>query len=490
VNPATLSLGDLGYGTIRCEARVGGTPSPHLVPWADGTGANGFSESPDQANGEDYKVLDDNPTASPPDPDTTASANPPNDYVWMNGTLGASGGSASQSVTYVLRPPFGIPQNNSTTVRYVAFKTDGTSTLSGTGNVISVSATLLQGGVAVVGGTEPADAHTLGGAPQVFSFTVPAGQITNYTTLSIRFTFHTVSGDNSNKRGGGIAWAEAQTPDLDPAIPPMIPPGYYHSITIPGDATTHGCAIMDPTGIYSGLKAYQMPGIYRFGGAGGASINVGNGGYLIGDGVSLVFDSSFPNATGSAGIILNADSAMVLNTALTPNAAGVTPCSPYAETGSYNPSAPLIQLPFSAVCASWGVDMSTSAGVRVGANAWPYCDPVATGGDLTLCRNRALYDPTVDYRGVSFYITPGAWDASVIRNRFEMGGTTAGLAFRGVLYAPFDDVRISGRNGFNTVGQVLAWTAKFNGGGAYINLDYPYAATPTSPFLLEPTVDH
>jgi hypothetical protein len=390
----------------------------------------------------------------------------------------------------VLRPPFGIPQNNSTTVRYVAFKTDGSSALSDTGNVISVSATLLQGGNPVGGGTEPVDAHTLTGTPQLFEFTVPAGQITNYTTLSIRFTFHTVSGDNANKRGGGIAWMEAHTPDLDPAIPPMIPPGYYHSITIPGDATTHGCAIMDPTAVYSGLKAYQMPGIYRFGGAGGASLQLGTGSYLIGDGVSLVFDSSFPNATGSAGIILAQDSGLILNTALTPNAAGATPCTPYAETGSYNPSAPLIQLPYSALCAAWGVDATAGSGIRVGANAWHYCDPVSTGGDLSLCRFRTAYNPTPDYRGITFYFTPTAWTGASIQSRFQMQGTDAGLAFRGVLYAPFDDVRISGRNGFNTVGQVLAWTAKFNGGGAYINLDYPYESTPSSPYLLEPTVDH
>ena len=488
VNPASLNPGDTGYGTIRCEARVGGTPSPHLVPWADGTGANGFLESPDQANGEDYKVLDDDPLV--PDPDTTASANPPNDYVYMNGTLGTSGGGASQNVTYVLRPPFGIPQNNTTTVRYAAFKTDGSSALSGTGNVISVSATLLQGGSPVPGGSEPADAHALSGAPEVFSFTVPAGQITNYTALSIRFTFHTVSGDNSNKRGGGIAWAEAQTPDLDPAIPPMIPPGYYHSITIPGDSTSHGCALMDPTAVYSGLKAWQMPGVYRFGGAGGASISLGTGSYLIGDAVTLVFDTNFPNAGGSAGISLAADSGLILNTALTPRAAGATPCTPYAETGTYNPSEPLAQLPYSALCASWAVDTSATSGVRVGANAWPVCDPVATGGDLTLCRNRALYAPTPGYRGITFYFTPQAWDGSSIRGRFQMQGTDAGLAFRGVLYAPFDDVKISGRNGFNTVGQVLAWTAKFNGGSAFINLDYPYETVPTSPFLLEPTVDH
>jgi hypothetical protein len=58
------------------------------------------------------------------------------------------------------------------------------------------------------------------------------------------------------------------------------------------------------------------------------------------------------------------------------------------------------------------------------------------------------------------------------------------------MYAPYDDVKITGGNGFNTVGQVLAWTAKFNGGSAYINLDYPYDFTPASPYLLEPTISH
>jgi putative Flp pilus-assembly TadE/G-like protein len=488
VDPATLNLGDTGYGTIRCDARVGGAPSRHLVPWGDGSGASGFHESPDQPNGEDFRVLDDDPAV--PDPDTTAAANPPTDYVYMNGVLGTSGGGATQSVTYVLRPPFGIPQVNSTIVRYVAFKTDGSSALSDTGNVISVSAVLLQSGSPVPGGSEPSDAHTLSGTPTLFEFTVPAGQITNYTALSIRFTFHTVSGDNSNRRGGGIAWTEAETPTLDPAIPPMIPPGSYHSITIPGNNTAHGCAIMDPTAVYTGLKAYQLPGIYRFGGPGGASLTLGEGSYLIGDGVTLVFDPSFPDATGSAGIVLGVDSGLVLNTALTPNVAGATPCSPYAETGDYNPSAPLIQLPYSALCASWGVDTSATSGVRVGANAWSFCDPVATGGDLTLCRDRTQYNPTVDYRGITFYLTPPAWNPSTIRNRFEMQGTDAGLSFRGVLYAPYDDVKISGRNGFNTVGQVLAWTAKFNGGSAHIDLDYPYDSAPSKPYLLEPTVDH
>jgi hypothetical protein len=77
-----------------------------------------------------------------------------------------------------------------------------------------------------------------------------------------------------------------------------------------------------------------------------------------------------------------------------------------------------------------------------------------------------------------------------IRDRFQMQGTSSGIEFRGVLYAPYDDVTISGGNGFSTVGQVLAWSAKFNGGSAAIDLDYPYDFTPAAPYLLEPTVNH
>jgi hypothetical protein len=52
-------------------------------------------------------------------------------------------------------------------------------------------------------------------------------------------------------------------------------------------------------------------------------------------------------------------------------------------------------------------------------------------------------------------------------------------------------VKITGGNGFNTVGQVIAWTAKF-AGQATIHLDYPYTRCVVTdsclPYLLEPTV--
>ena len=98
---------------------------------------------------------------------------------------------------------------------------------------------------------------------------------------------------------------------------------------------------------------------------------------------------------------------------------------------------------------------------------------------------------------MSFYFTPADWtpeNGADLEDRFSMGGSgsaTPGISFRGVLYAPYDNVQMSGGcNGFDDVGQILSWTAKFNGGCGYLELDYPYDYSPASPYLLEPTVDH
>ena len=107
-------------------------------------------------------------------------------------------------------------------------------------------------------------AHALTDAPQLFSFTVASGLITDYNSLQLRFTFGS-SGNTTApfERGGAIAWAGIEHPEPQPPTPPMIPPGYYQSI----DIEDGGCALLDPTAEYSSLKNFQMPGIYRFGAA-------------------------------------------------------------------------------------------------------------------------------------------------------------------------------------------------------------------------------
>jgi hypothetical protein len=461
---------NVGTGTVTCDARVGGPPDPHLRPIADENGING---NPIDSTGDRYQNIDD-----------TSSDLVPTDYVFSD-NLNQNNGSQSYTVT--LRPPYGTPQSGLTTIRYTILKTlksGSTVSIDGGGNQVRVQVSLLQSGATVT-----ADAwHDATATPSNYSFTTSG--ITDYTALSLKFTFNTPSGSSADKRGGAVSYAEAETPPVDPALPPMIPPGYYRSIVIPAD----GCAILDPTAVYSDLEAYQMPGIYRFGGSGSPNsrkIELGDGSFLIGDGVTLVFDADWPDSGSNQGVAIGAGGALVLNTMRV--AGSVAPCAPSeTETLDVNYSVPLAPLPYSSLCAAWGVDSTDTASIRSGANAWPYCDPANLSNPQ--CVDRSEYNPPANpYRGVTFYFSPAAWPPSGITNRFEMqggSGNDAGLAFRGVMYAPYDDVKITGGNGFNTVGQVQAWTAKFNGGNAYIDLDYPYDYTPAAPYLLEPTVDH
>jgi hypothetical protein len=499
VTGSCVAVTPASNGRIRCEARVGGTPSPHLVASSDGAGANGFSGSPAITGGGDrYPRIDDDPLV--PDPDTSATpAATPTDYIYT-GNLGVTGGGATSSGTFNMRPPFGIPQAGGSTIRVNAFKTNG-ATPDDTGNPVTMQITLLQGGTTVTS----SPVIDLTGAPTQYTLNVTAGQITNFTALSLKFTF-TSSGTNDNalKRGGGIAWAELETQALDPALPPMIPPGYYHSIKVPLSGSTPSCAVLDPTAAYSALQPYQMPGIYRFGTGNDANITIGASSFLIGDGVTLVFNPEFPDPTGGRGIVVGANGALVMNTSTrTTN----TACMAGADGADYNPSAPnLSALPYSSLCAAWAVKVNDSATVKPGLSMWystdgtsttqGYCNPTYLSGGTApnQCVRRSSYTPVAEYRGVTFFFLSTTWPPSGIDDRFQLSGSSGndpGLAFRGILYAPWDDVKITGGNNFNTIGQVFSWTAKF-AGQATIYLDYPYTRCEGEdaclPYLIEPTL--
>jgi hypothetical protein len=479
-------------GTVSCAGVNGGNPSLLYYPTGVSVGANSLNtdSAHPQNNGNQYRNIDDD--ALVPDPDTlTPPANPPTDYVYVsNMNINGSGTQTVTSTFTVNLGQAGTRLPGTSTIRYVAFKTNaGALDNSLTGFPVTLQVRLLPGSGSTAIASDPT-IRTLTGTPTHYEFTVASGQITDYNSLRLEFTYsETGTSGTSNERGGGVSWAEAEHPNPQPATPPMIPPGYYRSIEIPSG----GCAVLDPTAEYSSLKPYQMPGIYRFGGTGSPNnrkIKLNDGSYLIGDGVTLVFDSDWPDSGSNQGVAIGAGSALVLNTM---RVTGSTPpCTPSTtETTTVNMSAPLGALPYSALCAAWAVDNSGTTGIHVGQNGWAYCDP--TNVNNPHCVNRSDYNPHTRYRGITFYFTPSAWPPSGISNRFEMqggSGTDPGLAFRGVMYAPYDDVTITGGNGFNTVGQVLAWTAKFNGGSAAIDLDYPYDLVPASPYLLEPTVQH
>lgn len=381
-----------------------------------------------------------------------------------------------------LTPPVGTPTGSNLTVRYTIFRTidHALDTLPGTPVPVTVRLKEKVGNSYVTRGGD--QLHVATETITVYQYGVPIGSMSGstwYNNLYLEFEVTAAV----NARGAGVSWAEAEIPGLTDPPPPTIRPGYWKSITIPAN----GCALLDPSPA-EGLQRYQLPGIFRLGGTGtGANaprIVLGQNAYLVGDGVTLVFDprsgsTGFPDN----GIAVATGGALVINTA----------------TASSNPSFPLSPLPYVARNAGWQVDSSDTTNPRNGENTWPVC--TAGGND---CVPRACYmntDPTVcgggtvailDFgRGTSFYLTPN-WTNPGIQRRFYMSGSgqsdAPGIAFQGVLYAPYDDVKITGRNNFNTVGQVLAWTAKFNGGSASLFLDYPYDYAPAAPYLLEPTI--
>lgn len=309
--------------------------------------------------------------------------------------------------------------------------------------------------------------------------------------------------DTSGGPGTVVCNPDVGDPD---ATPPMIPPGYYRSITLPNGA----CAILDATAenqnwdavtstFLGGLYPYQLPGIYEFGGTDAGSrpplkIELGNDSYLIGDGVTLVFDGkrgsgreNWPDPAGNQGLVFGERSALIINTYTL--AGSSPPCTSTTDGAGIDRSGDwwATDLPYSAVCGAWAVDPTTEDG----RNAWPYC---TTGPTCTVARGS--YTPASGYRGISFYFTPedGDWPPDDVLGRFQMSdggsctGDEEGISFRAILYAPYDNVIMTASSGFNDIGQVLAWGAKFNGRCAFIDLDYPYDYPAGDPYLLEPTI--
>ena len=472
-----------GTSTVSCGAGVYDPASRFLRPNLDQS-VSQWTGSPNTT--ALYENLKD-PTVDPAGtlPATTPGSAPltgsPADQVY-------SDDGRSPTLRVGLTPPQGIPNGGNLSVRYVLYKKVGAGTPSSDGNAVSVTVQLEEKtGSNTYTLRGPQQVHTnIDGTITVYQYNVSMSllpSIASYNKLYLRFdvsTTRSTGGSAGNNRGAAVTWGEVEIPELLPPTPPTVKPGYWHSITIPDG----GCAILDPSPSI-GLQQFQVPGIYRFGGSNGV-ISIGSDAFLIGDAVSLFFDQDWPDPTGGRGISIGGNGALVLNTAI---------------SGGYNPSYPLISLPRDAVSAGWQVNPAGASGVHAGTNLWPVCtqggndcvprdcymntDPTQCDGDTVT--------PIDDGRGITFYFTPAQWPATSIRGRFQNGGGSGaqpGIAFRGVLYAPYDDVKISGANGFSTVGQVLSWTAKFNGGSAYIYLEYPYRDEPADPYLLEPTIDH
>jgi Flp pilus assembly protein TadG len=481
-----------GTSTIQC-AGTAGSQTRDLRPSADisqspnnSWGAGG----PNKVNGSNIypnfneTAVDPSGTTlpSPPSGATTFPSTPvPQSYVSSND------GSSTTYIASLSSPNGTLQTPGFIYLRFVLFKTlNNTYDSAGLGNTVSATAELVEN----VGGSWVSRGSTasLPVTSTITAYQVPAvdvSTISNPSALGIRFVVTTTKSTGSaasDNRGAGISWAEALL-DKDPVPPPppMIPPGMYRSITIPAG----GCAVLDPTAYYSGgLQQNQMPGIYYFKDGGNGTqkptISLGSSAFLIGDGVSLVFADNWPNPTGTQGIALGSNAALVINSATT----------------SYNPSSPLPALASDALSAAWEIDPETTT---LGHSTWNSDNGCANTTPCVLSRTSDYVHHTdadgIAFRGVSFYFRPktnGSTDPAnySILGRFSMSGTSGsepGIAFRGIMYAPYDDVVITGGNGFNTIGMVLSWTAKF-AGQATIKLDYPYTRVISPPYLLEPTV--
>lgn len=97
------------------------------------------------------------------------------------------------------------------TVRYRIAKVNS-GTLSGTGNAVTITTAVYQGGTLIQTDT----AKTATGTWTAYSFTFTHESITDWTDIRLRFTTSASGGSPSNRRGGAVSWAEIEAPDAAP----------------------------------------------------------------------------------------------------------------------------------------------------------------------------------------------------------------------------------------------------------------------------------
>ena len=242
-----------------------------------------------------------------------------------------------------------------------------------------------------------------------------------------------------------------ETCGLDPLEPvgpanDRLPTGRYDDIRVDNGE----CLIFDPT---FDQKTGRVNGIVYITGM----LDLNNGALVIGDGVTLVF------ARG-AGFNANAGASISLNSGNTTN-------NPYSAAlcgGNATGAAPNN-------CKFGGWTARAGGG---GALTW-------TSGIST------TYSGPADSfeRGIASYVCKSATDCD------SGGGPStsilqmlagSGIDYRGMIYAPFDNVKLAGQPNHDDIGQLVSWTAQFTGGSA-INqtFDGPDSGVPV---LLEPRI--
>ena len=214
-----------------------------------------------------------------------------------------------------------------------------------------------------------------------------------------------------------------------------LPAGRYDDISVPNNR----CVVLDPT--FNPVTGKQN-GIFYITG----TLDINNGGLVIGDGVTLVF------ARG-ADLNMNAGAAISLNSGNITNNPLAAACDPN--------------------CRFAGWTARSGAG---GTYSW------TAGPSPTYS---APSDPFE--RGIAAYVCKSAANCASggvpSTNIFQLN-SLSGIDYRGLIYAPFDNVKIAGQPTHKDIGQLVSWTAQFTGGSEITQTwDGPDAATPV---LLEP----
>ena len=210
-----------------------------------------------------------------------------------------------------------------------------------------------------------------------------------------------------------------------------LPSGRYNNVTVPNNK----CIILDPTYL---PVAGRSNGIFYFTG----TLKLDNSALVIGQGVTIVFAP-----TGD--LTLNAGPLILLNNDPTGCAGG--PCK---------------------------------------FGAW------TTKGRLNWTTGDAPNPPTISAppdrfdRGIAAYVfgTKTNGRCSSPTNIVKVNSAGSAIDFRGLIYAPCDNVKLSGNPTHHDLGQIVSWSLTLTGGAALTQTyDGPDSGTPV---LLEPRLGH
>jgi hypothetical protein len=239
------------------------------------------------------------------------------------------------------------------------------------------------------------------------------------------------------------------------ATSPRIGPGWYHDINV------SGCVILDPVHNYSDpddadndgdfgmtdVPAIQQAGIFYVTG----TFNVNNNSLAVGDGVSIVLRKT----SNQPGMVVNGDGVIDINTGASD---GVKDSAP-------NPPNPNMRK------AAFQTDGSYSYTFNSTTLRWEYTADNSLKSQV----------------GVAVYVvTPAQLGDNTVDANTDMVQVNAGaaLSWLGVLYAPHDNIVLSGQPLHDAIGQFICWTVKLAGGTKIIQVyDGPGEAAPR---LVEP----